>query len=71
VRYLGQDVEIEATRDTVRIRTDPGSGDTIYVAYRGRVRRLPPGGETVFRLIPPREQTAPFAAETPAERAAE
>ena len=58
VRYLGQDVAIEATHETVRISTDPGSGDTIYVAYRGRQRRLPPGRETVFRLLRPRERPA-------------
>jgi alpha,alpha-trehalase len=73
VRYLGQDVEIEATRETVRLSAAAGSGDTIYVAYRGRVRRLPPGGETVFRLIPPREhhEAAPLDMEPAAERAAE
>jgi len=56
VRYMGQDVEIEATKETVRISTDPGSGDTISVAYRGRMRRLPPGRETVFRLLRAKER---------------
>ena len=55
VRYLGHDVTIDATRDEVRIATDRGSGDMIRVAYRGRQRRLPPGRETVFRLIPEKE----------------
>ncbi|MCF3932178.1 glycoside hydrolase family 65 protein [Acuticoccus sp. M5D2P5] len=55
VRYLGHDVEVEATRDTVRIAVGEGSGGRVEVVYRGRVRRVSPGSETTFQLVHPPE----------------
>lgn len=58
VRYRGQDVTIEATRQEVRVTAGAGGADTILLIYRGRQRRLPPGTTTSFRLVRPDRKRA-------------
>lgn len=58
LRYRGQDVTIEATREMVRVTAGGGSAPTIVLIYRGHQRRLPPGGTAHFRLVRPRRERA-------------
>jgi alpha,alpha-trehalase len=53
LRYQGNDVDIAATQEELRVRIDLGGVEPVTVSYRGRARRLSPGTQTTFRLVPP------------------
>ena len=56
VRYLGQDVALEATQATLQVQAGNGSSNPIVISYRGRLRQLAPGASATFRLVQPRER---------------
>ncbi|MBM9593106.1 glycoside hydrolase family 65 protein [Roseitranquillus sediminis] len=58
VRYRGQEVKLDATRQCLDIAVGGSSADPIGIAYRGQHRRLPPGSEARFRLVRPRNARA-------------
>jgi alpha,alpha-trehalase len=64
LRYRGHDVRLEATHETLRASVDLGGTGAIALSYRGRVRRLTPGTETAFRLVPPPDRRAARGART-------
>lgn len=56
VRYLGQDIDIDATCEAVHVAAGGGSSAAITIDYRGHQRRLTPGTGTTFRLVRPHER---------------
>jgi alpha,alpha-trehalase len=51
LQYRAHRLDIEATRDTLTIRSHPGHAMLITIAYRSHYRKLSPGGRQEFRLV--------------------
>ncbi|MGM0585967.1 MAG: glycosyl hydrolase family 65 protein, partial [Pseudomonadota bacterium] len=54
--YRGQELDLTATQDRLRVESRPLTADPIMIAYRGRFRSLSPGNVREFRLIRPEER---------------
>ena len=56
LRYRRQLLDVEVTRDRLRITSRPFAAWPITVAYRGHFRELAPGERCEFRLLTPQER---------------